>query len=45
MDDEEKIEESITPCVDICILGEDDRCIACGRTLIEMTLVTDAEKL
>ena len=43
MDDEEKKEE--TPCMDICILGEDDRCIACGRTLIEMTLVTDAEKL
>ncbi len=36
---------SVTPCIDICIVGDDDRCVTCGRTVVEMALVSDAEKL
>ena len=36
---------SVTPCIDICIVGDDDRCVTCGRTALEMALVSDAEKL
>ena len=33
------------PCIDICIVGDDDCCVACGRTVVEMAIVSDAEKL
>ena len=36
---------SVTPCIDICIVGDDDRCVTCGRTVVEMAIVSDAEKL
>ena len=36
---------SVTPCVDICIVGDDERCVTCGRTVVEMSIVSDAEKL
>ena len=35
----------MTPCIDICIVGDDDRCVTCGRTVVEMTIVSDAEVL
>ena len=28
--------EISTPCVHVCRTGEDDRCLACGRTLAEI---------
>ena len=36
---------SVTPCIDICIVGDDECCVACGRTVVEMALVSDAEKI
>ena len=36
---------SVTPCIDICIVGDDERCVACGRTVVEMAIVSDAEKI
>ena len=33
------------PCIDICIVGDDECCVACGRTVVEMAIVSDAEKL
>ena len=36
---------SVTPCIDICIVGDDDRCVTCGRTVVEMAIVSDAEKI
>ena len=33
------------PCIDICIVGDDEHCVACGRTVVEMAIVSDAEKL
>lgn len=37
-----------TPCVNVCKTGDDDRCIACGRTLDEIARwggLTEAERL
>ncbi len=37
-----------TPCVNVCKTGDDDRCIACGRTLDEIASwggYSEAERL
>lgn len=36
-----------TPCIQVCELGEDERCIGCGRSLAELaawTRMTEAER-
>lgn len=38
------MDEDESPCVGICIIGEDGRCVGCGRTEAEIRGEPDGEE-